>query len=292
MKAPITNPLISMIPFRLIRVAFAAAVSTVALAVSGSAQVAAPASLPPCLIQFNNYSLGNGNSWLILFNSDHTWLEINSYYSGLPNLSTGMSSGTSAPSQGTYTYTVDPQNPSHATIGYSVPNPGFPELYFTATNSGLGVLPNQLSIDGPPIFTIYPRQSTNGNVNFSNRSVLTSSGTSILGFVVQSGGPRWVLLRAVGASLLNFGVSSAVASPSLTLYDSSQAVIGSSSVWSADPNLVGGYQRMFSMIGAFPLSTGSDEGVLLVPLNPGAYTAVFKAGGAGNILCEAYVLPY
>ena len=200
--------------------------------------------------------------------------------------------GTNAPSQGTYTYTVDSQNPSHATIGYSAPNPGLPELYFTATNSGVGASPVQFYIDGPPIFTLYPNQLTNGNCNFSNRSVLPSGGTSILGFVVQSGGPRWVLLRAVGASLSSFGVTSVVTSPSLTLYNSSQAVIGASSVWSADPNLVGGYQKIFSIVGAFPLSTGSDEGVLLVPLNPGAYTAAFTAGGTGTILCEAYVLPF
>jgi len=238
------------------------------------------------LIQFNYYSLGHGSSWLILFNSDHTWLEINSYNQG------PLGSGTSTPFQGTYTYTLDPQNPSHATIGYSVPNPGFPELYFTATNSGEGVLPGQAIIDGPPTFTLYPSQLTNGNCNFSNRSVLPSGSTSILGFVVQSGGPRWVLLRAVSASLTTFGVSSSVTSPSLTLYDSAQAIVGTSAVWSADPNLVGGYQKIFSIVGAFPLNTASDEGVLLVPLTPGAYTAVFKGGGAGNILCEAYVLPF
>ena len=289
-----------MIPahaMRLFKSALVAAVSTAALAVNGSAQVAAPASLPPCLIQFNYYSLGHGGSWLILFNSDHTWQEINSYYSTLPvltpvNGTATPSQGTSPPSQGTYTYTVDPQNPSHATIGYSVPNPGLPELYFTATNSGDGVLPGQAILDGPPSFTLYPSQLTNGNSNFSNRSVLASGGTSILGFVVQSGGPRWVLLRAVGASLSSFGVTSAVTNPSLTLYNSLQTVIGTSSVWSADPNLVGGYQKIFSIVGAFPLSAGSDEGVLLVPLNPGAYTAAFKAGGTGTILCEAYVLPF
>jgi len=285
-----------MLPVKFPGVALLAAVATVALAVNGSAQVAAPVSLPPCLIQFNYYSLGHGGSWLILFNSDHTWLEINSYYSSLLSFPISgiptSGQGTTAPTQGTYTYTVDPQNPSHATIGYSVPNPGYPELYFTATNSGEGVLPGQAILDGPPTFTLYPSQLTNGNSNFSNRSVLAPGGTSVLGFVVQSGGPRWVLLRAVGASLSSFGVTSVVTSPSLTLYNSSQAEIGTSSVWSADPNLVGGFQKIFSIVGAFPLSTGSDEGVLLVPLNPGAYTVAFTAGSAGAILCEAYVLPF
>lgn len=60
----------------------------------------------------------------------------------------------------------------------------------------------------------------------------------------------------------------------------------------ADPNLVGGYEIVFSMVGAFPLKGGSDEGVLLVPLNPGAYTAMYQAGCTGTILCEAYILPF
>jgi len=73
-----------MIPtcaFKLLRVVLVAAVSTVVLAVNGSAQVAAPTALPQCLIQFNNPSVLESYSWLILFNSDHTYQEVNSYYS-------------------------------------------------------------------------------------------------------------------------------------------------------------------------------------------------------------------
>jgi hypothetical protein len=87
-------------------------------------------------------------------------------------------------------------------------------------------------------------------------------------------------------------VSVTVSSPSFTVYESTQTVLGVSSVWSSDPNLVGGYQTIFSLVGAFPLKTGSDEGVLLAPLDPGAYTAQFKAGSVGTILFEAYVLPF
>jgi hypothetical protein len=101
-----------------------------------------------------------------------------------------------------------------------------------------------------------------------------------------------VLLRASGTSLGNFGVSPTVSSPSFTLYDSTQSIVDASSVWSGDPNLVNGYQTIFSLVGAFPLKPGSDEGVLLVPLNPGCYTAQFRAGSAGTMLFEAYILPF
>ena len=83
-----------------------------------------------------------------------------------------------------------------------------------------------------------------------------------------------------------------VSKPSFALYDSNQRVIGTSSVWSSDPNLILGYSTIFSMTGAFPLNSGSDEGVLLIQLPPGAYTAVFKAADAGTILCEVYILPF
>jgi hypothetical protein len=268
---------------------FGSLAAAVTLVVQCYSQVATPvaalATLPPCLIQYFSEGFGYSYSRLILYSSNQTCVEINSYYSGLPG------NGTFAPqSPGTFSYTVDPQNSSHATIAYGDgSNPD--QLYFYGTNSGI-----QTSSPITPLttssFTIYPQQADNGACNVSNRCQLAIGGTATLGFVVQSDGPRWVLLRAIGASLGNFGVSSTVSSPSFTLYDSTQATQGTSSVWSSDLNLVSGYQTIFSLVGAFPLSSGSDEGVLLVPLNPGAYTAQFKAGSAGAILFEAYILPF
>jgi hypothetical protein len=237
-------------------------------------------------------------------------VEINSNYMG----------GTYAPYSGTYNYSVDPQNPSHATIVYDggagpLANN---DLYFYSANFG-GLSPPGMFFPGGevPGFWWSPMQLNNGGVNISNRCQLSSGAVAISGFVVestgpglagsgnvslflpssgesllQSTGPRWVLLRAVGASLTSFGVSGVVSNPSFTLYDSNQTPLRSSSVWSSDPNLTGGYSTVFSLAGAFPLNTGSDEGVLLVQLPPGGYTAVFKAGSAGSILCEVYILPF
>jgi hypothetical protein len=136
-------------------------------------------------------------------------------------------------------------------------------------------------------------QITSGCRAVSNRCELAAGGTSISGFIIdESGGPRWVLVRAEGKSLSPYGVTDGVSNPSFTLHDSAGAVVGTSSVWSSDPNLVSGYETIFSLVGDFPLESGSDEGVLLVRLNPGAYTAVFQAGGAGTILCDVYILPF
>ena len=251
-------------------------------------QVAAPASFPACLIQYSTsgtlYGVG---SRLILYNADQTYVVINSYL--VPN-DGGV--GTLPSVQGTFTYAVDPQNAAHATIVYDG-GKGNDELYFYSASSGGESASGWVPLAGSfTAFTFYPRQGTNGACNVSSLCQLATGGTGTCGFVIQSGGPRWVLLRASGKSLGTFGVSPTVSSPSFTLYDSKQRIQATSLVWSSDLNLVSGYQTIFSLLGAFPMKTGSDEGVLLVPLNPGAYTAQFKAGSAGTTLFECYILPF
>jgi hypothetical protein len=276
----------------LYKTSLAATLIAVALSSRCDAQYTAPASIAPSLIQYATPMLPPGGTWirLILYNTDGTDVEISSF-------STSSSGKTTfAPHSGTYTYSIDPLNSSHAAIAYDGnTNPQtFDNLYFTAANDGTQVPPNQASAGGIglPTFTFSPRVSSNGGINVSNRCELSSGGVAISGFVIQSTGPRWVLVRAVGATLAKFGVSGVVSSPSFTLYDSTQTVVGNSSVWSSDPNLAGGFSTIFALVGAFPLTGGSDEGVLLTRLNPGAYTGVFQGSGAGTILCEVYILPF
>lgn len=252
---------------------------------------AAPASVAPSLIQYTGAAeyAKPEPSHLVFYKEDGTFQEINSY---LQNLDGSIT--TYAPGSGTYTYSIDPLNPSHATIVYngSTDPTTFDNLYFYSAIGGLQVATQVSAVIAQPFFRFSPEIVTNGEVNVSNRCKLDSGAVAISGFVVQSTGPRWVLLRAVGATLANFGVAGVVSTPSFTVYDSTQTSVGTSSVWSSDPNLIGGYSTIFSLAGAFPLKSGSDEGVLLVQLNPGAYTGVFKAGSSGTILCEVYILPF
>jgi hypothetical protein len=276
------------------KITMAAMFVAVALSLPCNAQFAAPASIAPSLIQYTTTIPGGGSSTarLVLYNSDQTWVEINSSYT--TNLA-GHQYGTFPTQSGTYTYYVDPSNPSHGTIVYGGgTNPGLgpiDNLYFFGPNSG-NQTPSNIALPPQPTFSWAPFQNSNGGVNISNRCQLPSGGVAISGFVVQSPGPRWVILRAVGASLATFGVSGVALSPSFTLFDSTQTIVGTSSAWSSDANLTGGYSTIFSLVGAFPLTAGSDEGVLLVQLNPGAYTGVFNARNAGTILCEIYFLPF
>ena len=276
-------------PNRKLWLATALAISFV---VSCRCAVVAPAVFPPCIIQYSSQRASDmsTSSRIVLYKGDRTYIELAVSSSNL------LGSGSSAPHSGSFTYAVDAQNPNHASIIYgggsgSLSND---ELYFiTPTGGSLSPVVTTAGAGGAVAgFMMYPLQSDSGSTAFSSRCQLGTDGPTISGFVVASGGPRWVLLRAVSASLANFGVASTVSRPSFTLYDSKSNVVGASSVWSSDPNFINGFKTVFSLVGDFPLSDGSDEGVLLVPLQPGAYTAVFKANGTGQILCEAYILQY
>jgi hypothetical protein len=260
-----------------------------------NAQIAAPASLSPSLIQYSvSTGAGYSQSRLILYNADNTFVEINSY-----NTSILFGTESQTTYTGTFSYSIDPSNSAHATVVYSSGGGttlANDDLYFTSLDSGTQTppMPGQGSPPGitAPAFTWSPFQSTNGGANVSNRCILTLGTDAITGFVVQSEGPRWVLLRAAGSTLKTFGLANVVSNPSFTVFDAAGGIVGSSSIWSSDPNLTRGYSTIFAAAGAFLLANGSDEGVLLMQLSPGAYTAEFGASTAGAILCEVYILPF
>lgn len=246
-------------------------------------------------------------SRLVMYNTDKTFVQINDYnYVGNPIrgpifITPGpipVPSSTNAPISGTYTYVADPLDNTHYILTYYGTNSsviGRDDLYFQSPTSGTAFLPppSGASLSPPETtFQISSAQSTNGGANISTRAQLASGANIIGGFVVNSSGPRWVLLRGVGATLGGFNVSGTVSNPSFTLYDSTGNSMESSTVWSTDPNLLLGFQEIFAAAGAFQLKSGSDEGVMLVQLQPGAYTAVARASNAGQILLEVYILSY
>ncbi len=265
------------------------------LALHASADVAAPTALPPCIIQYSSGVFNGFLTRVVVYKADSTFIELsNTSYSYVVAVGTNPYSSSAAYS-GTYVYAVDPNNPAHATIQYGNVNGALAndDLYFEMPNRGRLTVSQTASLEGGSDFTVYPlHENDSGSIAFSTRCNLAAGGTVTSGLAIASGGPRWVLIRAVGASLATYGVGPTVSQPSFTLYNSGQGVVGRSSVWASDPNLVNGYKTVFSMVGEFPLKDGSDEGVLLVLLQPGTYTAEFSATSAGQILCEAYVLPY
>lgn len=249
------------------------------------AGVAAPSTLSNAIVGYRFWAAGLKDYRAVLYSPGGHYAEL------FVTKGSIEASESLPPHVGVFTYTVDPKDVTHATITYdggaTIAND---ELYFGTATTGSEAPSN---VSGSSVgFTLYPRQDSSGGSNFSSRMSLSAGGLAITGFVVSGSSPRWVLLRAVGASLVPLGVSSTVSHPTFTLYDGKQQLIDYSAAWSSDQNYVPGYQTVFSMVGAFPLLNNSDEGVVVVALAPGAYTAVFKASSSGEILTEGYVLPY
>ena len=127
-------------------------------------------------------------------------------------------------------------------------------------------------------------------INVSARATVGTGGDILIaGFSLVGHKPRTVLVRAIGPTLGDFGVSQALANPKLELYDSQAVKLQENDDWGGTNALV----AAFASVSAFSLGPTSRDAALLMTLQPGAYTAqVSGAGGAtGVALVEVYELP-
>jgi hypothetical protein len=144
---------------------------------------------------------------------------------------------------------------------------------------------------GIAMVELYDTAADNGGrlINVSARSqVGTGGGILIAGFNVSGSGPRRMLIRAIGPGLTAFGVGGALADPKLDLYETGRAaVIASNDNWEASAAVT------FGAVGAFGLTAGSRDAVLVVTLTPGSYTAQVSGVGSttGVALVEVYEVP-
>jgi hypothetical protein len=134
--------------------------------------------------------------------------------------------------------------------------------------------------------------------NLSSRARLgTGNATLTAGFIVSGSTAKQVLIRAVGPSLRDYGVAAPAADPSLTIFrmqNSGAAAVQTNNDWVDSPALA----ATSVAVGAFPLTSGSKDAVVLANLAPGTYTAqvAIASGAAGVGLIEIYdgdvVAPY
>jgi arylsulfate sulfotransferase len=123
--------------------------------------------------------------------------------------------------------------------------------------------------------------------NLSTRgTVMSGDNVLINGFIVSGPGTKTVVVRALGPSLSNFGLSGVLADPVLTLYNSSGTVIASNDNWQTDGH------ALIEQNGLAP-SDPSESAALLTNLAPGAYTVVVtgKNSTEGVSLAEVYEIP-
>lgn len=133
-------------------------------------------------------------------------------------------------------------------------------------------------------------------VNISNRGhVGTGAAVMIPGFVISGEAGRAVLIRGIGPSLADFGVTGFLEDPKLVLYrgtEGGEEIINLNDDWSDAPNAAA-IAEAAAEVGAFSLVPGSADAVVLTVLPPGKYTAQVEGadGGIGEALVEVYRLP-
>ena len=136
------------------------------------------------------------------------------------------------------------------------------------------------SFENPP-FTVAAEK-------LANISTRISAGTGdnqlIGGFIITGTESKKVIIRAIGPSLAQFGIDSALADPTLELHDPAGAVITVNDNW-------GDSQR--TEIEATGLAPVNElEPAIVHTLAPGAYTAIAsgKGGASGTAVVEVYDL--
>lgn len=126
-----------------------------------------------------------------------------------------------------------------------------------------------------------------GTLNGSNR-ILDA------GFYIGGSGSETVLIRGVGPTLKNFGVSSAATNVQIQVYDSSGNPIAGdyNNGWdSGTAQNTAALNAAFSQTGAFQLNSGSLDSALLLTLASGkTYTVEVSGvnGASGTALAEIY----
>ena len=146
-----------------------------------------------------------------------------------------------------------------------------------------------------PTATATPTATPAGLVaNVSTRlPVGTDDNVLIEGFTVQGpgGSAKKIIVRAIGPSLIPFGVTDAVANPTLEIHDSNNATIATNNDWRVTK--VGGIitADQSGEIAGSGLAPGNDlESAIIANLSPGSYTAIVRGFGntTGTGVVDAY----
>jgi len=149
----------------------------------------------------------------------------------------------------------------------------------TATDGGSGVA----------LLEVYDAAASS-SLNLINASTRAYVGTGdsvlIPGFVISGTGALQLLIRAVGPTLANLGVTGTLADPTITLYRGS-TVLATNDNWSAAD------AATMAAVGAFTLTAGSRDAAIVTTLPAGAYSAIVSGVGntTGTALVELYAVP-
>jgi hypothetical protein len=121
--------------------------------------------------------------------------------------------------------------------------------------------------------------------NISTRGFVETGDNVMIGGFIAGNGVTKVIVRAIGPTLSNFGISGALQDPTLDLVNSNGVVIRSNNDWR---------ESQQAEIIATGLQPGDDrESALVETVAPGNYTAIVRGNGntTGVALVEVYNIP-
>jgi hypothetical protein len=212
------------------------------------------------------------------------------------------------PATGTYTYTVI--SPSQATL---ICNPPIilgvlPPLDFANASQGTIIVSNDPISPFSISFVLTPTSGAASGRAILNTSCLFTAkqGQPItLGFVIGGAAPwREILIRAIGPSLKQFGITNFAADPVYALANARLVLPslpgetlpfgGDGKGWSATLESAATVAAENARAGAFSLGSGSDDKADVLLVSPGAYTITVNPttpSGEGVELIEVYEVP-
>lgn len=132
-----------------------------------------------------------------------------------------------------------------------------------------------------------PQESSENHLaNISTRGFVSTGQGQLIGGFIVTGGPKLVLIRALGPSLTSQGVSPVLANPVLKLM-SGATELRSNDDWQNEPN-------SDDIVSTTIPPSNANESSILIRLEPGAYTAVVTGATdtTGIALIEVYEIDH
>ena len=147
---------------------------------------------------------------------------------------------------------------------------------------------------GVGLVEVYDLSPGNGSIlaNISSRALVqTDDNVMIGGFMVRGTQSKKVIIRGIGPSLSQYGVSNTLPDPTLELHDNSGALIASNDNW--QHTIIGGIitrGQVADIQNSGYAPTDPRESAIIAELPPGNYTAIVRSRNIiiGVALVEVY----
>jgi cyclophilin family peptidyl-prolyl cis-trans isomerase len=190
--------------------------------------------------------------------------------------------GDAANKQDVIDLNLAPGSPNESVILTTVPSDPNGIIYTAVmrgvnNTTGLGVV-EVYDLDSGPDSTL---------LNVSTRGPVAADPNALFGgFILGGSDPKQVLIRAIGPSLTQFGISNALTDPTLELHESNGALRDSNDDW-----MDSAQKTQIQNSGLAP--SNAKESAILQTLPAGSYTVIVRGtnGGTGVGSEEIYQLP-